>query len=189
MCEPIVRLLYQRGVFGAVATKMTAQALFYYSFGILGFGLIEVLTRVFYSMNDSKPPMYNGAFAVFVNIILNFSLVRYMGHRGLALATSISAFLSCIALLYRLKVKTGDIDMKHILRVLLKTICCSLIMAIGANRVYYLLLVFIKPGVISQAIALFSSIAFGGAIYLISMYMMRIEEVFSFYKYIKDAVR
>ena len=45
--DPIVSLLYGRGAFDTNAVVMTSQTLFFYSIGMLGFGLREVLSRVF----------------------------------------------------------------------------------------------------------------------------------------------
>ena len=78
---------------------MTSSALFCYSIGIIGFGLRDILSRVFYSIQDTKTPMINGAIAMALNIVLNLILIKYIGHAGLALATSISA-LVCIVLLF-----------------------------------------------------------------------------------------
>ena len=50
---------------------MTSSALFCYSIGIIGFGLRDILSRVFYSIQDTKTPMINGAIAMALNIVLN----------------------------------------------------------------------------------------------------------------------
>ena len=43
-----------------------------------------LLTRVYYSLQDTKTPMVNGAISVVFNIVLNLILVKYMAHAGLA---------------------------------------------------------------------------------------------------------
>ena len=54
LSTPIVKLLFERGAFDLRATQMTSSALFCYSIGIIGFGLRDILSRVFYSIQDTK---------------------------------------------------------------------------------------------------------------------------------------
>ena len=56
-----------------------------------------LLTRVYYSLQDTKTTMINGAIAVGFNVIFNLILVKSMGHAGLALGTSISAIITTSA--------------------------------------------------------------------------------------------
>lgn len=58
-----------------------------------------LLTRCYYSLQDTKTSMVNGAISVGFNIVLNLILVQFMGHAGLDFATSIATIL----LLYGLK--------------------------------------------------------------------------------------
>ena len=77
LSTPIVKLLFERGAFDLRATQMTSSALFCYSIGIIGFGLRDILSRVFYSIQDTKTPMINGAIAMALNIVLNLILIIY----------------------------------------------------------------------------------------------------------------
>ncbi|NMA82991.1 MAG: murein biosynthesis integral membrane protein MurJ, partial [Epulopiscium sp.] len=52
--EPVVRLLFGRGAFDPEAIELTSSALFFYSIGMIGFGLRDVLSRAFYSLQDTK---------------------------------------------------------------------------------------------------------------------------------------
>ena len=95
---PIVKILFQRGVFDYKATIMTAQALLAYSIGMLFFGYRDILNKVFYSLNDTKTPMINSAIALIFNIIASVILSKYVGHFGIALGTSIAAIITTILL-------------------------------------------------------------------------------------------
>ena len=91
--EEIVSLLFGRGAFTIEAIKMTGNALFYYSIGMIAFGLRDILSRAFYVLQDTKTPMINTAISVLINIVLIIVLSRYLVIGGLALATSISAIV------------------------------------------------------------------------------------------------
>lgn len=105
LAEPMVRIFFQRGAFDSTATIMTARALIFYSLGLVGASLRLMLNRVFYSFQDTKTPMVNGALAVGLNIVLNLIFIRFMGHAGLALATSISATFTTLLLFLSLRKK------------------------------------------------------------------------------------
>lgn len=91
---PVVVLLFGRGAFDTHAMSMTYYALFFYSVGMIGFGLSEVLSKAFYSMQDTKTPMINATIGVSLNIVLNIILSKYLGIGGLALATSTAAIFT-----------------------------------------------------------------------------------------------
>ncbi len=107
--EPLIRIIFQRGAFDTQATIMTSQALRYYSIGLIGMAMGLVFTRAYYSIHDTKTPMYYGAIGVIINIALDLILVRRLGYKGIAFATSISAILTAILLGIGLKRKMGSL--------------------------------------------------------------------------------
>jgi putative peptidoglycan lipid II flippase len=104
---PIVNVVYRRGVFDALAAKMTSLALLFYAPGLLFFSLNHLLTRAFYSLRDTKTPVRISVFAVLLNVVLDVWLVRFLDFRGVALATSVSAFFQFVLLLFSLRRKVG----------------------------------------------------------------------------------
>ena len=136
LSEPIVRLFFQRGQFDSTATLMTSGALFFYSIGLVGASLRLMLSKVFYSFQDTKTPMINGIYAVVINVFLNYLLVGKMGHKGLALATSISSLLTSFILFVKLRKKLGPIGLRAYLNTFFKTMFSSLIMGLVVYLVY-----------------------------------------------------
>ena len=63
LSKPIVKLLFERGAFDISATLMTESALSMYSIGLVAYGLRDIINKVFYSLQDTKTPMINGAIA------------------------------------------------------------------------------------------------------------------------------
>lgn len=170
--EPIVKLLFGRGAFNTHDALMTSNALFYFSLGMIGFGLREVLARAFYAMHDTKTPLINAAIALVINIILNIVLSKYMGLGGLALATSISSII-CTALLFTsLRKKMGSLKIGSAFYSILKIIAVSLIMGIVSKIAYNLLILSFIP-----ITALFIAILVALIIYLSLISFMKINEV------------
>ncbi len=102
---PIVRFVYERGEFGAESTVLTASALLFYSLGMAGFGISEILNKAFYALKDGKTPMLIAMGGITLNIALSFFFVRsiHSGLWGVALAASISANLIALALVVSLQ--------------------------------------------------------------------------------------
>lgn len=106
-CHPLVRLAFERGVFGSSAAGATAEALFYYSLGLPFVALSRFIARVFYTCLDSRAPLLIGIGVVIINIIFCLLLLKPMGGGGLALAATISAVVSIPVSLGCLKSRTG----------------------------------------------------------------------------------
>lgn len=177
LATPVVRILFERGAFDDKSTALTATALVFYSVGMVGFGLRDILSKVFYSLKDTKTPMVNGMIAVALNIVLNIALVKVMGHGGLALATSLSAII-CIFLLFRsLKKKIGYYGQDKIRATFIKTLIASLVMGVVTYFVYKFLFGILGLGFIQEAISLGVSIAIGGVLYLALIIVFKVEEV------------
>jgi putative peptidoglycan lipid II flippase len=103
--KDFVIILFQHGAFGIRATLMTYQALVLYSIGLLFYSLNQTITPLFYANKDTKTPMYIAAVIVGLNITLNFILMQFIQHRGLALSTSITAMINYFLLLYLIRKK------------------------------------------------------------------------------------
>jgi len=168
----IIKFLFGRGAFDLKAIEYTSVALFYYSPGMIGIGFREVLTRAFYSMQDTKTPTINAVVGIVVNITLNIILSRFLGIGGLALATSIAAIFSTALLFISLHKKIGPFGMKQISISFLKILFASLIMGICAKLSF----IYLKS-ILSQNLSLLNAICIGVVSYLVVIYFIKIEDV------------
>lgn len=191
LAEPIVKLLFQRGEFDARATQMTAIALIFYSIGMLGFGLRDILGKIFYSLQDTKTPMINGIIAMVLNIVLNLAFVKYtnMGLGGLAFATSISSLVTIALLSVSLRRKIGAFGGKKIISVLIKSIIAALLMALVTKFTYNAIDAFLSAGFIQDAIKLVISVGLGAIVYAVSIIVLRVDEVKLIFKMINKKVK
>jgi putative peptidoglycan lipid II flippase len=171
--EPIVTLLFGRGVFDLQAIKLTSSALLFYSIGMVGFGLREVISRVFYSIQDTKTPMINSALGMVLNIIFNIVLSKYMGIGGLALATSIAAIFTTLLLFISLRKKIGSFGMKKISISFLKMLIASAIMGMLSKLSFN----YLNASTLSQNLSLLVAITIGATSYFVIIYFMKIEDI------------
>ena len=95
--DHLISTLFQRGEFTFSDVNQASKSLIAFSLGLPFFMLMKVLVPAFFSRQDTKTPMYAAIAALISNIILNYVFVFIVGydHAGLALASSISATLSC----------------------------------------------------------------------------------------------
>lgn len=99
IAEPLLATLFRHGEFSAHDVVMSAQALRAYSLGLVAFMLIKVLAPGYFARQDTRTPVKIGIIAMISNMVLNLILVWPLQHAGLALATSLSAWLNA-GLLY-----------------------------------------------------------------------------------------
>ncbi|MDK2564684.1 murein biosynthesis integral membrane protein MurJ [Romboutsia sedimentorum] len=179
LANPIVKLLFQRGEFDARATQMTAIALMFYSVGMIGFGLRDILGKVFYSLKDTKTPMINGVIAMGLNITLNITFVKFtnMQLAGLAFATSISALVTIALLFISLRRKIGPFGGKSIALVMIKSMISAALMAVVALFAYNTIASILGSGAIQEIITLAASVGMGALVYGISIILLKVSEV------------
>lgn len=177
LAEPIIRLFFQRGAFDSRATVMTSQALVFYSLGLVGTSLRLMLNKVFYSFQDTKTPMVNGAIAVGINIVLNLILIRPLAHGGLALATSISATITTMLLFLNLRKQIGPIGLRRHIICFIKTLIASLIMGFTVRAIFFGLVNLLSSNRLIELLLLVLSVAVGVLVYFLLCAMLRIKEV------------
>ena len=107
---PILSTLVQYREFNVFDTQMATLSLMAYSLGLPAFIFIKVLAPGFYSRQDTKTPVKIGAFVIIINIALNLLFIWLLpdiktpgAHAGLALATSLSAYINASLLFILLR--------------------------------------------------------------------------------------
>lgn len=188
LATPIIKLLFERGEFDSRATSMTAIALIMYSVGMVAFGLRDILGRVFYSIQDTKTPMINGAISMAMNIILNFILIRNLEIAGLALATSLSSIICILLLFNSLKKKIGYFGQDKILKTTYKSLLSAIFMGIVTHFVYNVLANNLGIGFMQEVIALFIAISIGAVVYGILVIVLKIDEVSVMINFAKEKI-
>lgn len=94
---PIIEVIYG---LPAMETKATAAALAAFAIGIPAYVLTKIFAASFFARQDTRTPVKIGCFCIGISLVLNIILMQYFAHVGLALSTSLSAWVNA-ALLYR----------------------------------------------------------------------------------------
>ncbi len=133
--KPIVEILFERGAFGFHASRMTYEALLFYTFGLWAFSGVRVMVSAFYALQDTKTPVKVAVVALLVNLISSLLLIGPLHHGGIALSLSIASSVQVFLLALFLKKKMPSLLYKPILKSFAKSLFASLIMGIG---IYFL---------------------------------------------------
>ncbi len=111
--RPIIVLLFQRKAFDVSSSAATAWVLLFYSMGLPAFAGLKIITQGFYSCQDTRTPVKVGFCAMLLNLVLNLTVVytpwlrENLREGGLALTTSLAAFLNMGVLYYLLWRRLG----------------------------------------------------------------------------------
>ena len=92
---PLIATIFHHGEMTLTDVSMTALALQAFAVGVLPLVLVKVLAPAFFAHEDTRTPLRIAGAAVAANVALNLAMFRWFGHVGLALATSVAAWLHC----------------------------------------------------------------------------------------------
>jgi len=180
LSKEIIKLLFGHGEFTIAALKMTSSSLFFYSIGMVAIGYREVISRVFYSLNDTKTPMKNAAYGIILNIGISIFFYNYLklGVSGLALATSISAIIIAFLLSNSLKNKIGFTFIKLEFNNILKISFASLVMILFT----YLLKSYLEYVGVEYYLIIFICSICALFLYLCAIYLTNVQGIRDNYK-------
>ena len=165
MGEPVIRVVFERGAFLPEHTPQTALALAAFAVGLPAAVLIKAFQPGFYARQDTVTPFKIGVFAVILNIVLAVTLMQFILHVGIALATSAAYWFNAIMLGYVLH-RRGQLRLdERLLKRVPLIVLCAAIMAVA---VWWLSLILAEPldGPLWQKISILAAIiAAGAAVY------------------------
>src|SRR5213593_3538275 len=178
--RPIVNLLFQYGSFGAAAREATQAAFLFYSLGLAGHALIQILARAYYASRDTTTPLALTLISIGLNVALDVLLAPLLGINGLALANSIATLVEAV-LLFVLLASRARLRLVGLGFSSLKQVCASLLMGVAmfgfirvTNLPFDLAVDPSKPVLLLQTIL---AAAVGGLAYLAAAYALRIGEL------------
>lgn len=140
----IISGLFMYNNFDLISTYKTAYALQAMAIGLPAFVLIKVLSPVFFARGNTTIPVRISILCMVVNILLAIILMEYIYHVGIALATSISAWLNVILLLIMISFKDIELIRKNTIKTLIKMLCASILMGVvifELNDIFYEILI------------------------------------------------
>ncbi len=174
---PLIRLLFQTGEFGASDTEMAAHALLFFCVGVWAQAGVQVLTQVYYSLQQTRTLVRVSLTALAFNTAASLLLLRFtrLEHGGLALAVSLTSVVNLVNYLVSLRRETGSVDGRRIGRTLAQAVAASAVMAWAVSLLLSALDSWLDPALplrdlwIVGGCVLTGVLVYGGAAFLLRM--------------------
>jgi putative peptidoglycan lipid II flippase len=103
LAKPIVRLVFERGAFGAESTHLVSIALFWFAFSLPFGGVNLLLTRTFFAVQRPWIPTRLAALNIVVDVIVSVALYKPLGISGLIIGTVAANAVMTVLQLHRLR--------------------------------------------------------------------------------------
>lgn len=177
---PLIRLLFETGEFTADNTQMAAFALLFFSVGIWAQSAIQILTQVYYSLQETRTLVRVSLIALAVNLLLSLILLRWtnLEHGALALSLSLTAIVNMLNYLYLLRRHLGRIDGSRIGRsALLSFVAAAVMGGIVAWTANVTEPWFIPYDTWGLLVHVLLAVGIGAATYLSIAWLLRMEEL------------
>ena len=181
LSKPVSSIIFRYGKMDEASVNAISMLLKFYSVGMLGLGLNEILSKAFFSLQDSRTPMRNSIISMVVNIVLAYILYNFMSTNGLALAAAFGSISNaalnwfCMTKKYPGMIKKSDIwDM-------VKCVISAVVMGIIVLIIYR----FISPrfdGLIGNLITCAVCGIIGVAVYGLCVYITGVSDIRNFIK-------
>ncbi|MCC6146055.1 MAG: murein biosynthesis integral membrane protein MurJ [Anaerolineaceae bacterium] len=174
---PLVRFIYERSAFTAESTLLVAWPLLWYAAGLVGHSVVEVVSRAFYALHDTRTPVTIGVLAMSLNILLSllfirlFARVGWAPHGGLALANSLATFLEGIALLVLMRRRLNGLEGASVLRTSWK----AGLAALGMSAAVLVWLSLARGS--ASSVSVLAGAGLGALVYIVLLLVLRVEEV------------
>jgi putative peptidoglycan lipid II flippase len=174
--EPVISILFERGEFGPDSTALTAWALLWYTSGLVAHSVVEIVSRAFYALHDTRTPVVIGGLTMGLNVLLSLAfaaLFRQWGwfpHGGLALANTLATTLEMVALLILMRRRLNGLEGRRIAAAAFTGAAAAAVM--GAAIVFWLNLELSNTWWVALG-----GIGLGGVLYGLALWVMRVDEI------------
>jgi putative peptidoglycan lipid II flippase len=175
--RPLVALLFERGEFDSHSTDLVAWALLWYASGLVGHSVVEIVSRAYYALHDTRTPVFIGAAAMSLNLIFSlifsalFLRIGWAPHGGLALANSLATGLEMVPLLLLMRRRLNGLDGGSILAGAGQAAAATLAMSLGLAG--WTALTKDQPAWLAAA----GGVVLGGGLYGLAVLALGVREV------------
>ncbi len=177
--KPIIVLLFQRGEFDAHSTALVAWALLWYTLGLVSHSVVEIVSRAFYALHDTKTPVLVGSVAMSLNVGLSFAFVAlfvavgWMPHGGLALANTVATTLEMSGLLFLMRRRLHGLESRHLSAGIAQAALASAVLALAVEALRR------ATGGFPLWLGLTATITGGAVFYALTLLLLHNAEIFA----------
>ncbi|MEI6046633.1 MAG: murein biosynthesis integral membrane protein MurJ, partial [Chloroflexota bacterium] len=187
LARPVVMMIYQLGQFDNSSTELVSQTLAFFTFGLVAYGVVEIVTRAFYALQDTRSPVIIAVITVGLNIFLSAVLGREqtLATGGLALSLALATNFEMFALLWLLYRKMGTLSgtQERLLAPLLKiTLAADIMAAVLWTGLHFLSPVLDETDKVGVILLTLGLIGLGAVTYAGTSLLLGVEELRSAFR-------
>lgn len=176
--QPIIRFVFERGAFTAGDTNITATILIFFSIGMVGDALNQILNRAFFALKDLRTPMRITILLAAMNLVLNAILIGPLKHAGIALSTSLCFLTGAVLSFYYLSRRIRLDGLKVLIRTASLSLSASVVMGFSLKLILdYWQNMWLPLSFIDQLLQLAILGFFSLGLYLLLMWLLKSEEI------------
>ncbi|HET7121882.1 MAG TPA: murein biosynthesis integral membrane protein MurJ [Solirubrobacterales bacterium] len=177
LSEPMIRLVYQRGEFGAAETTVVATALFWFAFSLPTNGLYLLQTRTFFSLQRPWQATALATIDLVVSAVAALVLYAPFGVGGIVAGTGIGTSAAVVAQAVILHRKFGGLELRRLFSTTARiTIAATALAGVGW-LVWDLLDQALGRGLAGQIVSLGTGLGAGLVVYLVVAKLLRVAEL------------
>jgi putative peptidoglycan lipid II flippase len=176
LAEPITRLVYERGAFGAEATDLTATAMLWWSISLPFQGVSLLFSRTFFSLQRPWATTALAGVNLLVNAVLAAALYEPFEIAGIVLGTVAGTVVMCVAQGWILRRELGGIEGARLLSATLRMLAGAAVLGALAYLTWAGLDDLLGRSLAGQAVAVIAAIAVGATAYGAAVWALRVPE-------------
>lgn len=180
LAKPITAFLLRSGAFNTTSTDLVVSALVFYSVALFAHSGIEIVSRGYYALGDTRTPVAFVVVSMLINLVLSLILVWPFGIRGLASALSVATIVEFALLVRTLSRRLQGLATREIVVSTARTITATVLMSeaialwLAALQFTGLLQLDRKP---QAGLAMLGGIAVGAAVFMYASRRLHSEEM------------
>jgi putative peptidoglycan lipid II flippase len=176
LAEPITRLVYERGAFGAEATDLTATAMLWWSISLPFQGVSLLFSRTFFSLQRPWATTALAGVNLLVNAALAAALYGPFEIAGIVVGTVAGTVVMCVAQGWILRRELHGIEGARLLSAALRMLAGAAVLGALAYLTWAGLDDLLGRSLAAQAVAVLGAIAVGTAAYAAAVWALRVPE-------------
>jgi putative peptidoglycan lipid II flippase len=176
LSEPMVRVVFERGVFDAEATDQVSEALFWFAFSLPFNGLFLLLTRTFFSIQRPWVPTAIAAGNLAITAAAAFALYEPFGIGGIVAGTAIATAVSVAAQAVILRGALGRLELGRLAWTTTRVLLASAALAAVSYEVWNVLDEQLGRDLAGQIVSLGAGLLAGAVVYGVGITLLRIPE-------------
>jgi putative peptidoglycan lipid II flippase len=176
LAEPITRLVYERGAFGAEATDLTSTAMVWWSISLPFQGVSLLFSRTFFSLQRPWATTALAGVNLLVNAALAAALYGPFEIAGIVIGTVAGTIVMCVAQGWILRTELGGIEGARLLSAAVRMLAASALLGAVSYLSWSGLDDLLGRSLAGQAVSVLGAIAAGSVVYAAAVWVLGVPE-------------